>query len=233
MFSRSTTIIYTYTSSSDFSLSASPTSITTNPVNPETSMITASTINGFNGMIDLLASTGSSSWTCTPNPNSIAPSQSSTLSCSGSAGTYTVTITGTSGSLTHTTTVTYTVLDFSITANPSSVTAFAGPYGESSTITIAALNGFTGDIQLAITAIQPMGLSCSPLSQTTFTLTPTTTGGMSTLSCSGSAGLYMVTMIATSSGCMCQAPSHTLMVTFNVVLQMLESHPQAYSYKTV
>src|SRR5207302_10191364 len=108
-------------------------------------------------------------------PTNVAGSDNSTLSCSGSVGSYIVTVTGTSSSLSHSATITVTVQDFAISAGPTSVTVLAGVSG-TSTITVTALQGFSGIINLTAGVAPSTGLTC--------TLTPTsvTSSGTSTLS---------------------------------------------------
>src|SRR5438105_10368277 len=96
----------------DFSVTASPTSVTTTAGTAATSTITVAPTGGFTGTVALTSSISpSTGLTCTLTPSSITlgASQTSTLSCNGSAGTYTVTITGTEGSLSHSATATVPV----------------------------------------------------------------------------------------------------------------------------
>src|SRR5438093_13628521 len=86
--------------------------------------------------------------------------QTATLSCSAAtAGDYTVTVTGTDGTLSHTTaTILFHVVDFTIAAGAvSPAQIFAGASG-TSTITVTALNGLTGTVNLAVSASTPAGL---------------------------------------------------------------------------
>ena len=100
----------------DFSISASPSALTTQPGGSGSSTITVTSLNGFSGEVSLAASapTGLSA-ALSPTSLTIASggSASSTLSItvssSTAAGTYTVTVTGTSGSLSHSATVTVNV----------------------------------------------------------------------------------------------------------------------------
>ena len=96
----------------NFSLFASPTSVSTAQGASGTSTITVTGTNGFGGSVALSASGVPSGATATFNPTSIGSNASSTLtlaSGTAAAGSYTVTVTGTSGSLTHTTTVAWTI----------------------------------------------------------------------------------------------------------------------------
>ena len=71
------------------------------------------------------------------------------------AGSYPLTVTATSGSLSHTTSITLVVTaapDFTVSASPSSQNVVAGssaPY----TMTIAALNGFSGSVGFMMTGL--------------------------------------------------------------------------------
>ncbi len=88
--------------SPDFSLTANPASIATDPSHPETSLITVTPLNGFAGTVSLSEVTSPTGLSCTLSSSSIiGGSGSSTLSCSGPAGSYTSTVTGNSGSLSH------------------------------------------------------------------------------------------------------------------------------------
>ncbi|HVH14374.1 MAG TPA: ATPase domain-containing protein [Candidatus Angelobacter sp.] len=192
----------------DFSVSASPTTVTVLAGATGTSTITVSPVDGFTGTVTLTASVSPSGLTCALSPSSITlgASQPSTLSCSGSAGTYTVTVTGTSGSLSHSTTVTYAVTDFSVSASPTSVTTTIGT-AASSTITVAPVNSFTGTVMLS-SAVSPAGLTCT-LNPTSITLGASQT---SNLSCSSSTATTYTVTVTGSGGSI----THTTTVAFVV-----------------
>src|SRR2546430_1816575 len=204
--SHSTTVAYHV---QDFNVSANPTSVSPNVNVAGTSAITVAPLNGFSGTVTLTVTTNSTNLSCTLSATSISGgSGSSNLSCTGSvAGNYLATITGASGTLSHSATVTYHVTnapDFTISANPTSVTANAG-VAATSTVTIAPLNGFTGTVNLAVTT-NSTSLSCS-LSSTSIA----GGSGTSTLSCTGSpSGNYLATVTGTSG-----TLSHSATVTYH------------------
>jgi hypothetical protein len=187
-------------SSPNFSLSASPASLTVTQGTSGNSTITVTPSGGFTGSVTLSASGLPSGVTATFGTNPTTSTSVLTLSASSTAttGTATVTITGTSGSLTHTTTVSLTVTapatpDFSLSASPSSLTVKQGTSG-SSTITVTDIAGFTGSVTLSNSAL-PSGVTATfgtnPTASTsalTFTASSTATTGTSTITITGTSG---------------------------------------------
>ncbi len=165
----------------DFAVSATPASQTVQAGNATTYTTTITPSGGFTGTVSLSASGLPAGASASFAPASVAGgSGNSTLTVSTTtataAGTYTVTITGTSGTLSHSTTVTLVVTapppapDFTISASPASLTLTRNTSG-SYTVTIGALNGFTGTV----------GLSVSPLPRgATATFNPTSVAGSGT-----------------------------------------------------
>src|SRR2546425_3120049 len=127
----------------DFSISASPASISLVSGSTATSSITLTSQNSFAGSVTLSSTSTPAGLSLSLTPASVSLSSggtgSSTLSVSSSTpDSYTVVITGTSGSLSHSTTVQVSVTsatDFSIAANPASFTLLPGA-SASSTITV-------------------------------------------------------------------------------------------------
>jgi subtilase family serine protease len=95
----------------DFTLSASPTSVSVTQGSSGGSTVTVTPVNGFSGNVNLSATGLPAGVTAsfTPTTTSRTSTLKLTASSSASTGTFTVTILGTSGSLSHTTTVSLTV----------------------------------------------------------------------------------------------------------------------------
>src|SRR6267154_862475 len=196
----------------DYSLSALPTSLTLIQGSSGPSTITVAPVNGFTGSVGLSASGVPSGVTATFSPTSTTGTSTLTLAASSTAttGTSTVTITGASGILSHTTTVSLTVNapampDFRLSAMPSSLAVTKGASG-SSTITVAALNGFTGSVGLSASGV-PSGV--------TATFSPISTTGTSTLTLAASStattGNSLVTVMGASGSLI-----HTTTITLTV-----------------
>ncbi|HET9182867.1 MAG TPA: hypothetical protein VFP59_12090 [Candidatus Angelobacter sp.] len=187
-------------SSPNFSLSASPTSLSVTQGRSGSSTITITPSGGFSGSVTLSASGLPAGVTAGFGTNPATASSVLTLTASATAatGTATITITGTSGSLTHTTSVALTVTapaqpDFALSASPSSLTVKQGSSG-ASTISVTDLNGFTGSVSLSNSAL-PSGVTASfgvnpttSSSVLTFTASSTAATGTSTITVTGTSG---------------------------------------------
>jgi uncharacterized membrane protein len=179
------TLVVGSTSSPDFSISASPSSQTVSPGSGTSYTVNVSASGGF---------TDSVGFSVTGLPNGATPSFSPTSVSGGSGqstlsiattgstptGTYNLTITGASPSLTHSKTVTLVVGtssggDFSLSALPSTQSVSAGS-SASYTVTVGALNGFSGTVALSASSLPPhSSASFSPASVTGGSGTPTMT----------------------------------------------------------
>src|SRR6266705_2490029 len=106
-----TTVSLTVNPKRNFTLSASPSSLSITQGASGTSTITVTPQNGFNANVSLSASGLPSGVTASFNPSSTTSTSTLTLTAGSAAvtGTVTVTVTGMSGGLTSTTTVTLTV----------------------------------------------------------------------------------------------------------------------------
>ena len=151
------------TATPNFSVSASPASLTVTQGSSGTSTITVTSTGGFNSATTLSASGLPSGVTATFSTNPVTPpangSATSTLtltaSSSATVGAATVTITGTSGSTTHSTTIALTVnassgtKNFTMSLSPSSFTVDDSG-SVSTTLTITSVNGFHSAVTLSV-----------------------------------------------------------------------------------
>ncbi|MGC2695943.1 MAG: hypothetical protein WA738_09140 [Candidatus Angelobacter sp.] len=200
----------------NFSLSASPSSVSVNQGGSGSSTITVTPSGGFTGSVSLSASGLPAGVTASfgTNPTTSSSSVTFTASSTATTGTSTVTITGTSGTLTHTTTISLTVNavagpNFSLSASPSSVTVKQGTTG-TSTITVSPSGGFTGSVSLSASGL-PSGVTASfgtnPTTSTsvlTFTASSTATVGTATVTVTGTSGTLThtttISLTVTSAG---------------------------------
>ncbi|MGA2845688.1 MAG: S53 family serine peptidase [Candidatus Acidiferrales bacterium] len=205
----------------NFSISASPTSVSVVQGGNGSSTISTAVVDGFNAAIALTASGQPTGVTVTFNPTSIAApgSGSSTMSMAVAAttatGTYTITITGTGGGITQKTTVALTVTaaagaDFSISASPTAISVVRGKSG-TSTITTAALNGFDSAVTLSASGegnqqrvtFSPNPIAAPGSGSSTMTVTVGTRA---------STGVHTITITGTGGG-----KTHTTTVALTVV----------------
>ena len=154
--------------SPNYTLSASPASLSVQQGNQGTSTITTSISGGFNSSIALSAAGVPSGTTVSFNPNPIpAPGNGSstmtiTVGSSTPVGTYPITVTGNGGGIQQNTTVTLTVTaaaNFTISASPASLSVQQGNQG-TSTITTAISGGFNSSIALSASGM-PSGTTVS------------------------------------------------------------------------
>ncbi len=152
-------------SSPDFSMVATPSTVKLTAGSSGSSSITASPLNGFKGTVTLVSSSSAGGVSCSLNPTSVVlgGSQNSTLSCSGGSGAYSVVVTGSSGSLSHSTTVTFAFPDFKISASPASINTSPGRTGVSKVI-FTSMNGFAGTISLTLSSSNGFNASLNPTS---------------------------------------------------------------------
>ena len=205
----------------NFSISASPTSVSVVQGGNGSSTISTAVVDGFNAAIALTASGQPTGVTVTFNPTSIAApgsgssAMSMAVASTTATGTYTITITGTGGGITQKTTVALTVTaaagaDFSISASPTAISVVRGESG-SSTITTAALNGFDSAVTLSASgegSQQKVTFSPNPIAapgsgSSTMTVTVGTRA---------SVGVHTITITGTGGG-----KTHTATVTLTVV----------------
>jgi hypothetical protein len=204
------------TQSPNFSLSASPTSVSIAPGSGGSSTITSTVSGGFSSTVTLSASGQPSGVTVTFNPtgfNSGAGSSTMAITVAAGtvAGTYPITITGTGGGLTKTTSVslvvTGTTPSFAISASPTSITLGRNASGTIK-ITSTAAGGFSGTISLSASG---QGTN----NTVSFSPTSITGAGSSTMTVhvgrKASFTTHTITVTGTSGGV-----SHTATVTLTV-----------------
>lgn len=209
--SHTATVSITVNASPNFSLAASPSSVTISQGAAGTSTVTITRLNGFTASVTMSASGLPSGVTAafSPNPGTTTSRLTLTASATASPGPATVTITGTSGSLTHTTTVSLTVNaapNFALSASPTSVSVTKGGSGTSA-ITITPQNGFTGSVTFAASGL-PSGVSAA------FSPNPGTTSSTLTLKASAFAAATTATVTITgTSGSLSHTTTLNLTVT--------------------
>ncbi|MGO9269587.1 MAG: hypothetical protein ACLQOO_04925, partial [Terriglobia bacterium] len=195
----------------DFTLSANASSVTIAQDSNGNSTITITPVASFSGSVTLSASGLPSGVTAAFKPNPATTTSTLTLTASGTAatGTVTVTITGVSGSLTHTTTITLTVKpsgNFTLSALPNAVAIAQGGASGTSTVSIAPVNGFAGNVTLTASGL-PKGVTAS------FSPNPATATSILTLTASATATKETATVTITgTSGSLSAATTITLTV---------------------
>jgi subtilase family serine protease len=203
-------------SSPNFTISASPGSVSVVQGNSGSSTITTAVSGGFNSAIALTASGQPTGVTVTFTPTSIAAPGSGTstmtiaVASTTAAGTYPITVTGTGGSVTQIATVTLTVTtvaagNFTLSASPTSLTITRSSHG-TTTITITPSNGFAGSVTLSASGLGT-GVSAA------FSPNPAT--GTSTLTLTASSSATTGTRTVTITG-VSGSLSHTTTISLRV-----------------
>jgi hypothetical protein len=150
---------------SDFSVSASPASLTVGQAGSASATINTAVTSGGSQTVNLSASGGPAGTTVGFSPASVSAGGSATLTVNvGGAtptGTYMITVTGTAASGSHATTLTLNVVasDFSISGSPSSLSVVQGQ-GGTSTIGTTVLGGAAQTVNLSASG-QPAGVTIS------------------------------------------------------------------------
>jgi kumamolisin len=193
----------------NFTISASPTSVSVVQGSSGTSTITTAVSGGFSAAITLSASGQPSGVTVGFGTNPIAAPGSGTsvatftVASTTATGTYSIVITGTGGGVTQTTSVSLTVTapvsgSFTLTASPTSLTVDRSAKG-TSTITIHPANGFTGSVTLSATGMGSgvtAAFGTNPATSTsvlTFTASSSATTGTYTITVTGKSGTLTAT----------------------------------------
>jgi Domain of unknown function (DUF1929)/PKD domain len=144
----------------DFSISASPSSQSTVQGGMVPYAVGIGALNGFRDAVTFSVSGLPSGSSAVFAPTSVTGSGTSTLTVttlsSTPVGTYTLTISGATSALNHSVNVTLNVTsasDFSLAASPTTLTVRRGNKG-SDTVTVSALQGFTGGVALSVSGLQ-------------------------------------------------------------------------------
>jgi len=194
----------------DFSLSASPSSVTATQGGNGSSTITVTPSGGFTGDVALSIGGLPSAVTAAFSPASTATTSTLTLTVGGTvpAGSYTLTINGSASVGSRTTTVILNVqpaASFSLSASPSAVSVTQGANGTSA-ITVTPSGGFAGTVSFGVTGL-PTGVTAA--------FNPTSSASASTLTLtvgSAAAGTYPLTVTGTS-GSLTSSTGLSLIVT--------------------
>src|SRR5579871_2287582 len=162
----------------DFSLSATPTTVTLLPGGTGQQIsINAAPVNGFASMVSVAITGLPSGVTAQPSMLTLSPGTVQTIALTASAtapaGSVMLTLTATSGMLSHTAAVTATISpapDFTLTLSPTSLSITAGATGSPVSIIANPQNSFTSTVAIAIAGL-PTGVTATP---STLTLSPGT-----------------------------------------------------------
>jgi cellulose 1,4-beta-cellobiosidase len=190
---KTTTFSLTVVGRPDFSVSASPASISIAAGMNPTSTITVASLFGFTGSVSLSASGLPTGVNANFSPSSVNGSGTIvvnfTAQTSTPTGTTNISIVGTSGTLVHTATIALTVTgpDFTLSANPASLSVAQGK-SASSTITVTPGGGFNGNVALSASGL-PTGVTASFAGNVvTFAASGTATTGIATVTITGTGG---------------------------------------------
>ena len=215
--STSVAVTVTVPPAPDFTIGASPGSLSIQQGSAGTSAITT-TMVGSPGTVTIVAAVtpAGSGVGASLAASSIAAGGSTTLTVSAAAdatpGSYTVTITGTEGLIVHSTAVAVTVTvppppDFTIGASPNTRSIrLAKASTTSYSVTVTPIRGFTSAVALSVTGL-PAGTSA------TFSPSSTTSTSKLTIAVTGSPprGSYRLTITGTAGGL-----SHSTTVTLTI-----------------
>jgi len=156
-----------HTSSPDFTMAATPSSLLVSAGISSFSNITLTSVNGLSGLVIFQTTPPPAcllcpTWNVNPATVQLSPGGTNSITLtfftnsSTPAGRWIVNVTGTLGTISHLVTVVFTIIssgpppDFTISANPSSLSLPAG-FNASSTITLTSVNGFSGPVFLSTT----------------------------------------------------------------------------------
>jgi hypothetical protein len=158
----------------DFTLTASPATVTMAPGATAQVTLNSAAINGFSGTIAVAVSGLPTGVTVSPSTISVTPANPATITLTAAADApataspVRVSFVGTSGALSHTASIQLTIAvvgptgpDFSITATPNTLTAAQGAQSSEVQIAVTGVNGFDGAVALTASGL-PTGVTLVP-----------------------------------------------------------------------
>jgi hypothetical protein len=222
-------IVFNPTNTPDFTISASPASVSAAQGSSVSTTITTAVSGGFNSAVALSVSglpTGASA-TFTPASIAAPGAGTSTLKLTAgtaATGTYNLTVTGTGGGKTHTAAVSFTVTgtatpDFALAVSPAAVSVAAGGT-TTATATTTVSGGFNSAVALAVSGL-PAGASGS-FSPASIAAPGAGSSTLTIATGTAAAGTYNLTVTGTGGGKTHTAPL-ALTVTSGTVSQILQN----------
>ncbi|HEV2578003.1 MAG TPA: aryl-sulfate sulfotransferase [Acidobacteriaceae bacterium] len=166
------TLAITSAPTPDFSLAASPTSLSLQAGGSARSVtVTVDPVNGFTDPVSVSLTGLPAGVTATPATVSVTPGQLAQFQVSASKSAATtssasITVTGADGSLSHTAATALAITsasvpDFSLTSAPTAISLQAGGSARSVTVTVDPVNGFTDPVSVSLTGL-PAGVTATP-----------------------------------------------------------------------
>ena len=193
----------------DFTLTASPATVTMAPGATAQVTLNSAALNGFSGTIAVAVSGLPTGVTVSPSTISVTPQNPATITLTAAADApataspVRVSFVGTSGALSHTASIQLTIAvvgptgpDFSITATPNTLTAAQGAQSSEVQIAVTGVNGFDGAVALSASGL-PTGVTLVPTPGTlqsgwsepiVFEVAADATIGKSTVTITGTSG---------------------------------------------
>jgi phospholipase C len=156
----------------DFNMSVQPNTISVTTGNTSAPvMLSVGSLNGFQGNVSVTVNGLPSGVTTSPqSPFTVAAQGNQpvtfTVSPLASPGTVKITFQGMSGLLGHTMEMTLQVVtgpDFTLTLAPSSISVLPGMTSQPVTVSVGALNGFQGNVNVTVSGL-PAGVTTTPAS---------------------------------------------------------------------
>jgi hypothetical protein len=157
----------------DFTLAATPDTLTLTPGASGQVTLSSTAINGFSGTIAVAVNGLPSGVTASPATISLTPTApvvvTLTAASNVAATAGTVSFVGTSGALSHTATIQLTVNivpDFSITTDPTTLSLPQGTQSDTVQVVVTAIDGYSNNVTFTVTGL-PAGVTMIPPSGAT------------------------------------------------------------------